>query len=98
MTSPSMSEMKGTYRRSGQVADRKVGESTYLIDCGSNTIHRLNAIGAAIWGQLADPKSGEELVTALHSAFRKTDRKIIEQDVADLLHELLDARLIAHSE
>jgi Coenzyme PQQ synthesis protein D (PqqD) len=95
---PQVNKLKGTYRRSDHVAERAVGKTTYLIDCRSNTIHRLNAIGAAIWRQLADSRSCEELVTALHAAFRKTDRKTIEQDVAELLHELLDAGLIGPAE
>ena len=90
--------MTGTYRRSDDVSDRRVGESTYLIDSRNNAIHRLNAIGAAVWGQLAEAKSSEELVSILHAAFRKVDRKVVEQDVADLIHELLDAGLIAQSE
>lgn len=91
-------EMTATYCRSDHVSERRVGEGTYLIDTRNNTIHRLNPIGAAIWCQLADTMSTEELVAILHAAFRKVDRKVIEQNVADLMHELLDAGLIAQAD
>jgi hypothetical protein len=87
-------ETAATYRRSDQVSDHRVGESTYLIDTRSNAIHRLDAIGAALWFQLADTRSIEELVAILHAAFHEVDRKVIEEDVSDLIRELLDAGLI----
>lgn len=85
------------YRRANYVSERKVGETTYLVDKRRNTIHQLNLVGAAIWHQLDDPKSIGELVRMLHIVFGITKYSVIKQDVEDLIGALLKAELIVRS-
>jgi len=83
-----------TFRRAEGISERRVGETTYLIDSRTNVIHQLNPIGAVIWGQLVDAKSVADLVALLDSAFADIEREVIQRDVEALIDELLDAELI----
>jgi hypothetical protein len=81
------------FRQAGDVLRRKVGATTYLLHPSSNTIHELNATGAAIWDQLAEPLSDAELVKLLVSAFPDTRPARIRKDLGALLDELVAAGL-----
>jgi hypothetical protein len=86
-----------TYRPAAYVSKRPVGESAYLIDTRRNNIHQLNAVGAVIWDQLARSQRIDHVIDVLHAAFADIERRVIERDVAALIHELLDAELIVRT-
>lgn len=96
-TATAVSAHNETYRRVRTVSTRPMGATTYLVDAQRNAIHQLNPLGAAIWEQLADPKSVEDLAGTVYLAFADTDYRIIEQDVRALLDDLLGAGLISRS-
>ena len=89
-----MIAMSERYLRSMDVSERRVGDTTYLIDARHNAIHQLDPIGAAIWRQLAGGESLENLIGILHEAYASIDRDVIERDVTDLIGDLLDMGLV----
>lgn len=81
------------YCRVSDVVRREVGAATFLLLPARNTIHELNATGAAVWEHLAEASSGVEILDSLAIAFPAAERAAIRRDVASLLDELVRAGL-----
>lgn len=84
-----------SFRRVRQVVRRDLGSTAFLVNRQRNTIHHLNAIGAAVWELLIHSVKRDELVRLLHLEFPSVKRGLIEKDVNALLDRLLAAELIA---
>lgn len=74
---------------------RAVGEDTFLVAAGAGTIHHLNPVGAAVWRQLEEPASLDDVLALLVAAFPDAPAGQMRDDVARLLNALEHEALIA---
>ena len=75
----------GHLTRTPEVREKAVGEELFLVDPDDQSIHRLSAVGAALWRLLARPCHFEDAVDVLHQAFPKVERARIHKDVRALV-------------
>jgi len=75
----------GHLARMPGVKEKAVGEELFLVDPADQTIHRLNAVGAALWRILAQPCCFDDAVEVLHQAFPNVKRARIQKDVQGLV-------------
>ena len=78
----------GHLARTPGVREKAVGEALFLVGPDDQSIHRLNAVGAALWRLLARPHHFEDVVDVLHQAFPKTKKARIRDDVRVLVAKL----------
>lgn len=82
------------YAQAPGVELRVVDDDAFLIAGSAGTIHHLNATGAAIWRQLAEPAAFDELLALLAAAFPQEPRQRLASDLAGLLEALEGEGLI----
>lgn len=73
------------YMQTPGVQLRSVDEDTFLIDPEGGSIHHLNELGTAIWRQLDEPVTLDDLVHLLCAAFPEVSRARITSDVEALV-------------
>ncbi len=78
----------GHLTRMPGVMEKAVGEELFLVDPTDQIIHRLNAVGAALWRLVAQPCPFEDAVDILHLAFPKIERARIHKDIRALVADL----------
>lgn len=86
--------MKHPFVRCRHVASRKVDQDVFLVDENTKAIHQLNAVGAAVWELLDEPRKIADILDILHTVFPGKSRKTIKKDIKALLEDLLDEELI----
>ncbi len=86
--------MNHPFVRCRHVVSRRVDQDVFLVDEETTAIHQLNAVGAAIWEMLEEPRKLSEILDILHTAFPDKSKKTIKKDVKALLEDFLDEELI----
>ncbi|MGH7459481.1 MAG: PqqD family protein [Longimicrobiales bacterium] len=71
----------------------QVGDESVLLDLASEQYFGLDAVGRAMWEQLAGASSVEAAIVALLAEF-DVDRETLERDAATLVHELAARGLV----
>jgi hypothetical protein len=71
-----------------------LGERLFLADVEGRAIHRIDAIGAAVWLVLAEPTAADEIAAVLAEAFPDAVPDQIATDLQRLLAQFHDAGLI----
>ena len=84
----------GCYRQAPGIAVIEVDGDSFLADRNGAAIHRLNAIGSAIWGLLREPIAADEIIDLLLQAFPGLDAGQVTKDVGDLLAQLQRKNLL----
>ena len=79
--------------RSDRQETAPVGDGLVVLELDSGESWTLNAVGTAVWELLAEPRTPAELCDSLTERF-DVERDRCAADVADLLAELGQARLI----
>lgn len=83
------------FRASEDVVAREVGGEMVLLDLVSGTYFGLGAVGSRVWEQLSQGEASlAQLANLIESEF-EAPRKQIEQDLAELLGQLAEKKLIA---
>ncbi len=90
--------MNHPFVRCSHVVSRRVDQDVFLVDEKTTAIHQLNAVGAAIWQLLDEPRKIADILEILHTAFPGKSRKTIKKDVKALLEDFLDEELIEELE
>ena len=85
-----------TFDLPANVAARRVGEETVILDLESGNYFSLDDIGTRIWELLSQGSSLAEVCTAVLEEY-EVDRAQLEQDITALTQELLDQGLILRS-
>jgi len=76
-----------------QVMVREVGDETVILDLASGTYYGLDAVGARIWGWIAEGRSLLQICEGMLAEYEVT-RTDIERDVLALARALLENQLI----
>jgi hypothetical protein len=84
----------GCYRQAPGIEVIEVDGDSFLADRDGAAIHRLNAVGSAIWGLLREPIAADEIVDLLLQAFPGLDAGQVEKDVGELLEQLRRKHLL----
>jgi len=83
------------FRRSNGIETREVEGEIFLAAKDSGTIHHLDGMASAAWRALAEPKTAEQLGALFQAAFPAAPKRTVARDVANLLADLEDSRLIS---
>jgi hypothetical protein len=89
-----MTAIEMRYRQAPAVHSRTVGNELFLVHPNTGAIHTLDALGAAVWRLLGEPKSAKEIRRLLAAAFPKVAATRIAADVSRLLLDLYEGELI----
>jgi hypothetical protein len=87
-----------TFRRLGCYATRRIAEETVVVPIRAraadlDSVYTLNAVGAAIWAQLAAARTADEIAGCVAEEFDVT-ADVARADVARFLERLLEAGMI----
>ena len=80
--------------RSDRAKTYEVEGSIFLVDQNGYGIHKLDAIGGAIWNLLAEPVTFEDVVEVLAITFPEISRERISADIEQLIRSLLSVHLV----
>lgn len=82
------------YVQSEGVKAQRLDGDLFLSHRQQGSIHRLNPIGASLWGLLAVPTSLEDALETFRTAFPDVELDQMEQDLRHIFRELLAENLI----
>ena len=82
---------------SGDQVSSDLGDETVLLQLKSKTYYGLPGVAGQVWEQLQEPVSVGDLREALLARY-DVEPERCEKELADLLHQMLDAKLIKHAE
>jgi hypothetical protein len=88
---------RSAYRATAGVELKEVGEKAFLIDAASGDIHHLDATGRAVWLLATSGHGDADVVDLLLAAFPAIGRDTIAADVAAILSEFVERRLLQRS-
>ncbi len=82
------------FQRRAAVTMRMEGGAAFLVDAARGEILSLSPLGAGLWELLERPMPLEALVGVVAGAFPEIGRKLVHGDVARLLHQLEERKLV----
>lgn len=82
------------YLRTASLPFEEVGGDLLIVDAQNDTFYSANAVGAYIWEQLRDPKSIEDLSSAVVAAFEDVEYPAAYSDVTDFLTSMTEHKLV----
>jgi len=88
-----MPSSRPPYRRTEDIVEAEVGGEVVLLHTQSWQYFEFDAVGAAIWGLLKEPRSLDALVSALTERF-EVDQARCEQETRAFLDELIGQGLV----
>ena len=86
--------MKPMYTRNPRVIEKSLDDEILLIDEVSDSIFNLNQMGTAVWNLLQEPRTSEEIVEVIVTAFPEVSSDKIAEDINQLLKRLADKGLL----
>jgi len=92
-----MITLKTKVRRKSDVASRNIAGEVIILSAKDSMLHSLDEVGSVIWDLLKEPRTAEEIVSALLDQYQ-VDRATLEKDVLEFLNTLLERKLIATAE
>ena len=72
----------------------EVGGERVILDLDRGVYYGLNTVGARIWEMMESPVTVDEIIETLLDEFEDVSREQCREDVARLLEELKEQRLI----
>jgi hypothetical protein len=88
MTKRKAAERQPMWVRADDVVTRAVGDELFVALPAEGSIHTLNAMGAAVWHALEEPRTFADLLALFEAAFPDTDPRRIGDDLNALLETL----------
>ena len=85
------------YRRVDHVVDAEVGDQVVALDVEAGVYHHLNGTGAAIWNELKQPRTLDDVSQALRARFSAAPG-ILEKEVQSFIDELIGKGILQASE
>jgi hypothetical protein len=82
------------YRRNGQVTVTTVDDGSFLVEPETQDIFYLDALSAGAWAALEQPMSLADLQALVAEAFPQTPRATIDADIAALLTDMEQRKLV----
>ncbi|MGM0561081.1 MAG: PqqD family peptide modification chaperone [Pseudomonadota bacterium] len=82
------------YVQTAGVKAQRLDGNLFLSHQATGAIHRLNPMGASLWGLLAVPTSLDEAVETFRTAFPDVEASRLENDLQQIFQELLAETLI----
>jgi PqqD family protein of HPr-rel-A system len=86
-----------TFRRNPSIEAAPLQNELMLFNASTKKFCVLNSTAAQLWECLAEPRSTNELVSALRTQF-KTNGATVEEDVAKVMQELEGLGLVVREE
>ena len=82
------------YRRNESVTVTTVDDGSFLVEPETQEIFYLDALAAGVWTALAATMTPAELQRQVAEAFPQTPRETIEADLATLLADMVERKLL----
>ena len=82
------------YSRNEQVSVTTVDDGSFLVEPETQDIFYLDAVSGGVWSALAQPMTLAELQALVAEAFPQTPRATIDVDIAALLKDMSERKLI----
>jgi hypothetical protein len=82
------------YRRNGQVTVTTVDDGSFLVEPETQDIFYLDAVSAGAWSALEQPMTLADLQALVAEAFPQTPRATIDADIAVLMAEMAQRKLV----
>lgn len=82
------------YRRNESVTVTTVDDGSFLVEPETQDIFYLDALAAGLWSALEIPMTVPELQALVAEAFPQVERATIEADLAALLADMSDRKLL----
>jgi hypothetical protein len=97
-----MNESKKTYRPTGRIVVRRIGESCLLVPvsggvAGENAIFPLNETGVFVWERFAEGKTVDETARELAETF-DVDADIARADCGEIAQTFVNQKLLEKAE
>lgn len=73
--------MTTVFVRASDIVPRAVEDGLFAAVASTDRIHRFDAMGAAVWRALAEPRSIKDLVALFAVAFPDTPRAVLAKDL-----------------
>jgi hypothetical protein len=85
------------YRRNEQVTVTTVDDGSFLVEPETQDIFYLDALSAGVWSALEQTMTLADLQSLVAEAFPQTPRTTIEADIAALLADMAQRKLVVES-
>lgn len=82
------------FQRKPGISETPVDDGVFLVEPQSQEIFYLEAISCGLWRELAEPRTRADLHELLGAAFPEVAAERIAADVAAVLDDLIDKRLV----
>jgi hypothetical protein len=82
------------YQRNPGITETAVDDDIFLVDSQSQEVFYLDAVTAALWRCLEDPKTEADIAALFEAAFPDTDPAQIERDIAAALADMIRRALV----
>jgi len=82
------------FQRKPGISETPVDDGVFLVEPESQEIFYLDSISCGLWRELAQPRSRADLHGVVGEAFPEVPAERIASDVAAVLEDLLQKRLI----
>jgi hypothetical protein len=82
------------YRRNAGVGETRVESDVFLVAPGSDEVFYLDAVGAALWRLLAEPRGMAEIEDVFAAAFPDIAADRLARDLAAVLADMVARRLV----
>ena len=84
------------YVRNPKIAERKIDETSFLIDPETDIILYLNPLSSGIWQLLKEPVSVLEATTIVQQAFPEIPPQKIAGDVSKLFNKMTKEKIVLY--
>ena len=82
------------YRRNEQVSVTTVDDGSFLVEPETQDIFYLDGLSAGLWSALEQPMTLDELQALVAEAFPQTPRATIDGDIAAVVTDMTERKLI----
>ncbi|HYC63911.1 MAG TPA: PqqD family protein [Reyranellaceae bacterium] len=85
------------YRRNEQVSVTTVDDGSFLVEPETQDIFYLDAVSGGVWKALEQPMALAELQALVAEAFPQVPRATIDGDIAALVKDMTERKLIVQA-
>ncbi len=86
--------MTEKFRRNAAVTETEIDDGVFLVEPETQDIFFLDAIGGGLWRLLAQPQSLDEMQSVVREAFPDQPAAALDGDVAAVLRDMVERRLV----
>lgn len=86
--------MMEKFRRNAAVTETEIDDGVFLVEPETQDIFFLDPIGGGLWRLLAQPQSLNEMQNVVREAFPDQPAEVLDGDVAAVLRDMVERRLV----